>query len=256
MTQPLLKHSSALNLEKAMPKSAEPVEKTSDADEFIYLISHDVRSSVRAMLELPQWIAEDLEEAGFEIGGSVKSSIALMNSHTRRLDRMMVDLLTYSRIGRMQTVCDVDLATALDTALEKLSLPPAFTVKASLDCQSIVIGDRDVQTLLGALIDNAVKHHDREAGRITVASRAIVGGVVLTVADDGPGIAPEFHQRVLQPMTTLRSRDLVEGTGLGLACVNKIAELYGGSVRLLSMSDNRGARIEVTLYSATGQQTA
>jgi len=84
--------------------SQESGQNSQDIEDLIYLISHDVRSSVRALLELPNWISEDLEEAGFPVQGQVAASIELMNRHTSRLDRMLVDLLTYSRIGRMQSV--------------------------------------------------------------------------------------------------------------------------------------------------------
>lgn len=242
MPEPLTDHSNAL---------AEETPAAASAEEFIYLISHDVRSSVRALLELPQWIAEDLAEAGFEMGGPVAESIALMNRHTRRLDRMLVDLLTYSRVGRLQTVQEVDLADILDTVAERLPLPAGFVLEQALASPSAVLGDQDIQTLLTALIDNAVKHHDRAAGRIEVASRLVAGELVLTVTDDGPGIAPEFYERVFQPMTTLRPRDDLEGTGLGLATVRKIAALYGGTARLLPLPGARGTRVEVRLTPAT-----
>ena len=220
------------------------------AEEFIYLISHDVRSSVRALLELPQWIAEDLEEAGFDMGGPIADSIDMMNRHTRRLDRMLVDLLTYSRVGRMQTLGEVDIDLALDLALEALAIPPEFKVERDFLSGNVFMGDRDAQTLLTALIDNAVKHHDQQTGRITVSARGEAGMFVLTVTDDGPGIAPAFHERVFQPMTTLRSRDDVEGTGLGLANVRKIAEHYGGRAELLPAPQGRGAAVEVRIYPA------
>ncbi|MEX3316775.1 ATP-binding protein [Sulfitobacter sp. PS-8MA] len=221
---------------------------TTNEEEFIYLVSHDLRSSVRALLELPHWIAEDLEEAGFRLEGPVAESIALMQRHTRRLDRMLIDLLTYSRIGRMQTVSHVGLGKALDQVLEMLSLPRGFTLDRRLDCPSIVMGDRDLQTLLFALIDNAVKHHDRDEGRITFSSQRREGAVILAVEDDGPGIAPEFHTRVFQPLTTLRPRDDVEGSGLGLANVARTAGHYGGGVRLLPMPQGRGTCVEVQFY--------
>ena len=59
---------------------------TSEFEDFIYLISHDVRNSVRALIELPQWIEEDLEEAGIAISGSVSQSIEMINTWQRHQD--------------------------------------------------------------------------------------------------------------------------------------------------------------------------
>lgn len=216
-----------------------------DIEDFIYLISHDVRSSVRALLELPQWIAEDLNDAGFKMTGQVESSIELMNRHTGRLDRMLVDLLTYSRIGRMQTVRTIDLNEALDTVLDALQLPKGFRIVRAFDCPTIVLGDRDILTLLTALIGNALKHHDKAKGRIVVTSVVEGDDVVLGVSDDGPGIADEFHARVFGAMTTLRPRDEVEGSGMGLAHAKKIALHYHGAVGLGPSPYGNGLRVLV-----------
>lgn len=223
-----------------------------DIEDFIYLISHDVRASVRALLELPHWIAEDLEESGVAIDGSVAASIELMNRHTGRLDRMLVDLLTFSRIGRMQEVREVELYEAIDQVLEEMQVPPSFTVIRNLECQSVVIGDRDILTLFNALFRNAVKHHDKSGGQIVVSSGMERGQVVLSVADDGPGIAPEYRENVFGAMRTLRPRDEVEGSGMGLANVRKIATLYGGSVRITDSPYGRGSLVEVRV----GQNSA
>ncbi len=224
-----------------------------DIDDFIYLISHDVRASVRALLELPQWIAEDLEEAGIKVEGSVAQSIDLMNRHTGRLDRMLVDLLTYSRIGRMQEISQIEVAEALAEVCETLQLPAGFKLTTDIDCGSLMIGERDILTLLTALLSNAVKHHDKDQGQIVVTAENRADLVVLSVSDDGPGIDAEMQQRVFGAMTTLRPRDEVEGSGMGLANVRKIAELYGGEARVGPSVYGRGCMVEVTL-SRSGMQ--
>ncbi|WP_288391865.1 ATP-binding protein [uncultured Herbaspirillum sp.] len=84
-------------------------------------------------------------------------------------------------------------------------------------------------------MSNAVKHHDRPQGTITVAVRRLADDLAeFTVADDGPGIDPTFHQRVFQMFQTLRPRDEVEGSGIGLALVKKLVENAGGKISLLS----------------------
>ncbi|WP_299778050.1 HAMP domain-containing sensor histidine kinase [uncultured Roseobacter sp.] len=220
---------------------------SNDFEDFIYLISHDVRNSVRALIELPQWIAEDLTEAGVKVDGSVAESIELMNRHTGRLDRMLVDLLTFSRVGRMQSVEEIDLNIALDDVLEEMRIPSGFTVVHALDCHQIEIGDRDILTLLTALISNAIKHHDRTVGKVIVSCYRDAGQVVLSVRDNGPGIPVGYHEKVFGAMTTLRPRDEVEGSGMGLAVTRKIAQHYDGDVKIIENSEGRGITIEVRL---------
>ncbi|MCX7558857.1 HAMP domain-containing sensor histidine kinase [Sulfitobacter sp. F26204] len=232
---------------QSLPVPEKQSGSSQDIEDFIYLISHDVRASVRALLELPHWIAEDLEESGVPIDASVAASIELMNRHTGRLDRMLVDLLTFSRIGRMQEVREVDLSNVLDQVLEEIQVLPGFTVIRNLDCATVVIGERDVLTLFSALIRNTMKHHDKKSGQIVVCSAIEGEEVVLSVADDGPGIAPEYRENVFGAMRTLRPRDEVEGSGMGLANVRKIATLYGGSVRIKDSPYGRGSLVEVRL---------
>ncbi|UWR23142.1 ATP-binding protein [Sulfitobacter sp. S190] len=226
---------------------SKPVSGTQDVDDFIYLMSHDVRASVRALLELPHWIREDLNDAGIKVSGSVEETIEMMNRHTGRLDRMLVDLLTYSRIGRMQEVKPVNLVAAVDEVLEELQLPQGFTVSRALEAQTATLGDRDILTLLSALVGNAVKHHDTGTGKVMIVTRAERDMLRIVVCDDGPGIDPKFHEKVVGAMTTLRPRDDVEGSGMGLANVRKIAAHYGGDLRLGEGLGGRGLRVDVRL---------
>lgn len=227
------------------PVAASAKPTSNDFEDFIYLISHDVRSSVRALIELPQWIVEDLEQQGVRIEGSVASSLELLNRHTGRLDRMLVDLLTYSRIGRMQETKSIDLEEALDRLAEEMEVPQTFKVLRQLDCRRVILGERDILTLLSALIQNAVKHHDRAQGQIIVTTEQRGGQIIIRVSDDGPGIEDAFAERVFGAMTTLRPRDEVEGSGMGLAHVRKIAEHYGGSAHVSPSPYGRGTQVTV-----------
>ena len=231
----------------ANPIVQAPVGASQDIEDFIYLISHDVRASVRALIELPQWIIEDLEKSGVQVEGSVASSIELMNRHTGRLDRMLVDLLAFSRVGRMQETEKIHLPTALNEVLDEMRIPAGFLIEHHFEHPSVWLGNRDAMVLLRALISNAIKHHDKDRGRVLITSRKVGAIVLLSVSDNGPGIDEKAHERVLAPMTTLRPRDEVEGSGMGLAISKKIAMHYEGSMRVMSSPFGRGTQIELSL---------
>lgn len=214
-------------------------------EEFIYLVSHDVRNSVRALLELPQWIEEDLVSGGFPVTGPLAENIALMNTHTRRLDRMLIDLLIYSRIGRLQTDKTVEWDEVISTILGQLRIPTGFRIMRDIRAPAIRMGETDVVTLLSSLVSNAIKHHDREQGTVRIATREEEGWHVLSVADDGPGIPPGSRDRVFGVMTTLRPRDEIEGSGMGLANVRKIAGLYSGRIEWEAQHGHRGCHLSL-----------
>lgn len=226
-----------------------PQADTQDIDDFIYLMSHDVRASIRALLELPQWIVEDLEDAGVDLSGPVANSIEMMNRHTARLDRMLVDLLAYSRVGRMQEVVDVDVNACLDDVLGSLHIPDGMTLIRDIDCSHVHMGEQDALMLWTALISNSVKHHHKaSSGKISVSARVEADMVRFSVIDDGPGIPEKFHAKALGAMTTLRPRDEVEGTGMGLANARKVAAHYGGYIGLSDVAGSKsGLRVDLVM---------
>jgi signal transduction histidine kinase len=87
------------------------------------------------------------------------------------------------------------------------------------------------------LIGNAIKYIERPDGEIEVKVEAQGNWLRFEVRDNGPGIAPAYHQKIFQIFQTLQNRDLVESTGIGLAIVKKVVESQGGEV---SISSNLG----------------
>lgn len=199
-----------------------------DFEEFVYLLSHDVRNSVRAVRELPNWIREDLIDEGINLPAGVSESFAMLETHTNRLDRMLSDLLVYSRVGKNQSTEHVNLAQAIETAISTAQIPDTFLITTALACPTIAVGRRDLSTLLQALLSNAVKHHSATTGKIHITSELIGSECQISFADDGPGIPAACQAKVFKIMTTLKSRDEVEGSGMGLPIVKKIVDFYGG----------------------------
>jgi len=103
-----------------------------------------------------------------------------------------------------------------------------------------------LQLVLQNLITNAIKHHDGTSGRIRVEALAEGDGYRFTVTDDGPGIPPQHRERVFQMFQTLRPRDEVEASGMGLALVRKAVEHAGGTITLDDAPGGRGARFSFT----------
>jgi signal transduction histidine kinase len=96
------------------------------------------------------------------------------------------------------------------------------------------------------LIDNAIKHHDcLTTGRVTIDAQLVGSCVEFTVTDNGPGIDPAFHARIFEIFRTLKPRDQVEGSGIGLSLVQRLVERRGGQIRVES-SPRRGTTFRFT----------
>lgn len=102
-----------------------------------------------------------------------------------------------------------------------------------------------LELTLRNLIGNAIKHHDRADGIITIDAQEHETTIEFTVTDDGPGIPTEYHDRIFTIFQTLRPLDEVEGSGLGLAIVKKTIESRGGIIVVQSGS-GRGATFRFT----------
>ena len=102
-----------------------------------------------------------------------------------------------------------------------------------------------LQQVLLNLISNAIKHHDKDHGKINVSVEESKNQFVFTVTDDGPGIPKEFQGKVFKMFQTLKPRDQVEGSGMGLAMVYKNIQLHGGKITLTS-EEGKGASFQFT----------
>jgi signal transduction histidine kinase len=97
-----------------------------------------------------------------------------------------------------------------------------------------------LEQVLRNLIGNGLKHNDADSGTVHVDVRDLGAMIEIRVEDDGPGIAPIFHERIFQMFQTLKSRDEIEGSGMGLAIVKKSVEGHGGTIRVESNPPHRG----------------
>ena len=202
-----------------------------ELNNFANAASHDLKSPLRGIDQLATWIQEDLQEV---LDADTREHLYLMRSRISRMEILLDDLLTYSQVGRTQEdTVEVDTLKmvedvynlSVNTTQIKLiteNLPTLWTKKAPLGL------------VLRNLIGNAIKHHEKSTGTITVSARRLVKEFEFTVQDDGPGIAPEHQQRVFVMFQTLKPRDKVEGSGMGLAMVQKAIESMGGSISLQS----------------------
>ncbi len=135
----------------------------------------------------------------------------------------------------------IDLAKLVADIADYLAPGAGFSITYQGDIADIHTSKSPLELVLRNLINNAVKHHDRPNGQVAVTARNVGRLIEFRIQDDGPGIAEEFHGRIFEMFQTLKPRDHVEGSGMGLAIVKKTVELFGGSIGVESNAANRGA---------------
>lgn len=206
--------------------------RNQDLDEFTHTVSHDLKAPLRAIDNLSTWIAEDLEiSAESEVG----RQITLLQVRVAKMRSLIDALLQYSRTGREVTRFEqVNVGELVKEVTEGLAVPPGFRIGIDPSLPTLETERLLLQQVFSNLISNSLKYHDRADGKVVVSAQLIDdGSYEFAVADDGPGIAPEFHERVFKIFQTLVS-DRPDSTGVGLAIVKKIVESRGGRLKLVS----------------------
>ena len=211
---------------------------------FAYVASHDLKSPLRGIFQISHWIEEDLNNGQTD---AIPQHMGLLRGRLRRMERLLDDLLAYSRAGRLEgSVSQVELGKWAQNIFELQAPPEGFTLEVAPDLPTLTTLATPLEQVLRNLFANAIKHHDRAQGRIRLDWRAASKTYhELSVTDDGPGISPEYQERVYLMFQTLRPRDEVEGSGMGLALVKKIVEAYGGTTSIVS-DGIRGTTIRFT----------
>ncbi|WP_441002553.1 CHASE domain-containing protein [Pseudocolwellia agarivorans] len=209
-----------------------------DLEQFSYVASHDLKSPLNAIKQLVGWVREDCIDI---IPEESKNHLDLLTQRSDRMMKLLNDLLDYSRINRTEfKSISINLKEMTKDLDKLLDIPSGFNIIAP-DI-NITIPEVPFEIVLRNLLSNSIKHHDKENGTIIISYEQGNDFHIITVEDDGPGIPEEFHEKAMEMFQTLKPRDKVEGSGMGLSMIKKIVTHYQGSVMIHS-DGKRGTRI-------------
>ena len=216
--------------------------RNAELDQFAYVTSHDLRAPLRGITNLSRWIEEDLEEDLEEaVPPEVARQFNLLRGRVGHMEAMIEGILQYSRIDRAEIAPEVvDVKALLTEVINLLDPLPGIAVTLGDDMPTLHTQRLPLQQVFQNLLSNALKYHDKAEGHIHVGVRGCDGGHAFSVADDGPGIAPKYHEKIWTLFQTLEAQDKADNTGVGLALVKKIVEAQGGTVGVTS-EEGRGA---------------
>ncbi|MEV6009010.1 CHASE3 domain-containing protein [Streptomyces sp. NPDC051976] len=220
-----------------------------ELEQFAYVASHDLQEPLRKVASFCQLLEkryrDQLDDRGVQY-------IDFAVDGAKRMQVLINDLLAFSRVGRAQ---DDRLPVRLDTVLDGALRNLAGVVEESgaeirrPDALPETVGDPTLLTMVWQnLIGNAVKFRapDRPPLITVETGTAPDGSYTFSVTDNGIGIAPEFSEKVFVIFQRLHTRDVYEGTGIGLAMCRKIIEHHGGRISVDDTYD-RGTRIVFSL---------
>jgi light-regulated signal transduction histidine kinase (bacteriophytochrome) len=212
-----------------------------ELERFAYVASHDLKAPLRAISNLANWIKEDINSKN--ITAETISHLNMMMNRVSRMEKLLDDVLAYAKVGkRDNTFEEVDILGMIKSIVDML---PAdhFEVVAQTNASTLFAERYPLEQVLRNLIGNAIKHHHTGRGKIQINITEHEKHFEFLVEDDGPGIPQENREEVFEMFKTLKPRDEVEGSGMGLALVKKIVETQGYTVQVLPPT-NSGLRIQ------------
>ena len=221
-------------------------------EQFVRMASHDLREPLNTMVQFSALIRDD---HGHELSTSARAYLEHVCSGSLRLRTMLDDVLSFARLDPSQRVVLEPLALEHVVAQALGSLQAAVSGCSArvevLPMPGVLGHDTLLTMLFQNVISNAIKFVP--AGRtpqvVVSATGNAAGAVVVSIVDNGIGIAAEHLPLLFEPFKRLHSRRRFEGTGLGLAICRRIAAAHGGSIEIDSAPD-RGSRVRVTLQRA------
>jgi signal transduction histidine kinase len=238
--------------EAAQQARAEAEAANRQKDEFVSMLSHDLRAPLNAILGWTSF----LQQGTLDAEGRDRALQSIYDNATRQQD-LVEELLDFSRIrsGRLTlTAEDVDVRGLLQSVMEA-NIPVAARRGLRLEISQVpplvVHGDRRrLEQVFFNLVGNAVKFTP-EGGRVSIRVRSLPDAVEIGVADTGPGISADFLPYVFDPF---RQADPApgqgSGVGLGLSIARELVDAHKGTIRAESEGPGRGATFVVTLPAA------
>ncbi|MEU7613325.1 ATP-binding protein [Micromonospora sp. NPDC049204] len=215
-----------------LQKQAEELTRSNrDLEQFAYVASHDLQEPLRKVASFCQLLQR--RYAG-QLDERADQYIAFAVDGAQRMQRLINDLLAFSRIGRLTTgFVEVDLNKVMgDVAGQTEAARQYADAELTWTDLPVISGEEPLLTnLLANLVSNSIKFRRADVPpRVHVSARLVDAEWEITCQDNGIGIEPEFADKIFVIFQRLHSKDAYPGTGIGLAIVKKIVEYHGGRV--------------------------
>jgi len=235
---------------RRLQDQAQDLERSNkELEQYAYVASHDLRQPLRMVSSYLTLIERKL---GDDLSGEVKTFIGFAVDGARKMDVLIHDLLEYSRIGKS----GIELRTV---ALTKVVEETLFSLQESIEAANaeVTVADRlpavvgnpvELGRLFQNLLGNALKYKAPERPpRIDIGWKEEGSGWIVWIRDNGIGIDPKHQERAFGIFQRLVSKEVYEGTGIGLAVCRKIVERHGGRIWVESAGEGQGCCFFFTL---------
>jgi PAS domain S-box-containing protein len=238
--------------EEALLRAAEALKRSNlDLEQFGYVASHDLQEPLRAVAGFVRLLEHRFPE---KLDSKIREYIDGAAEGATRMERLITDLLTYSRLStEARSFRPANLEAPLNAALHNLqfSIQSAKAAVTSDPLPTLSVDESQMAQLFQNLIANALKFRSKHPPQIHIGARQEEGRLVCWVRDNGIGMEAQYFERIFQVFQRLHTRNKYPGTGIGLAICKKIVERHGGTIWVESQP-GRGSTFFFSMPASSG----
>ena len=222
----------AENRQKILLKKFENI--NNELKHFAYVVSHDLKAPLRGINTLSHWIKEDYEDVLDQTG---KENLEMLIGRVRRMHNLIEGILQYSRVGRHEEkMIPVNLNDIVNNTISFLSPPEAIIIDIETSLPVIKIEETRIAQVFQNLLSNAIKYCNKDKGAIRIGCDYSHDKIYqFYVSDNGIGIEEKYYDKIFEIFQSVDDKNDIESTGIGLALVKKIVNMYGGEIWLDSV---------------------
>lgn len=202
-----------------------------ELQEYAHVVSHDLKSPLRNINALVNWIKDDNHGVLTE---QTLDHLTMIETTLEKMEYLISDVLEYSSVGSDNTVLEeINLNVMLKDIESLLHCPDHITLKFCPDLPVLKADGVRIQQLFQNLLSNAIRFSDKENGIVEVNYKQGKSYYTFSVKDNGIGIPKKYHKKIFKIFQSLNNHK--ESTGIGLSIVKKIVDMYGGKIWLESI---------------------
>lgn len=203
-----------------------------ELQEFAHVTAHDLKTPLRAIGTLAEWLSTDYTDKFDEQG---KEKIRMLVKRAVQMSALVDDILRYSRLGHnVKKRQRIDLNMVLSEVIAGIDPPENIEITVENELPILICEKTQILQVFQNLLSNAVKYIDKPEGQIKIGCVEQDAFWKFSVTDNGPGIEKRHFERIFKLFQTLSPSEEVENTGIGLSIVKKIVEINGGGVSVES----------------------
>ncbi|MEP7264290.1 MAG: GAF domain-containing sensor histidine kinase [Bacteroidota bacterium] len=204
-------------------------------DKFAYVVSHDLKAPLNGIMALTDEFKDDYKD---KIDDSGMEMVDFIHDRAKYLVKFIQGVLEYSKTPEL-IACykeEFEVNSFISELTTILQIPKSFKIIIEADEKLICTSRIALQQILFNLCNNAIKYNEKQLGELTVKFHESDRYYHFSVADNGPGIPKESHQKIFELFTTLGTKDRFneQGTGIGLSTVKKLVDQMDGTIELVS----------------------